>query len=31
VGLSVEGPKALVHAFPNWFDRYLFAGIEPAA
>lgn len=30
-GLSVEGPKALVRAFPDWFDRYLFAGIEPAA
>ncbi|RDI62218.1 winged helix-turn-helix transcriptional regulator [Microvirga subterranea] len=31
MGLSVEGPKALVRAFPDWFDRYLFAGIEPAA
>lgn len=29
-GLSVEGPKALVRAFPGWFDRYLFADIAPA-
>jgi DNA-binding HxlR family transcriptional regulator len=29
-GLAVEGPKALVRAFPNWFERYLFAGVEPA-
>lgn len=30
MGLTVEGPKALARAFPNWFDRYLFAHIEPA-
>lgn len=30
VGLTIEGPKALARAFPDWFDRYLFAGIEPA-
>ncbi len=31
MGLSVEGSKALVRAFPEWFDRYLFAEIGPAA
>lgn len=30
IGLTIEGPKALARAFPDWFDRYLFAGIEPA-
>lgn len=30
LGLDVDGPKALVRAFPDWFDRYLFAGVEPA-
>jgi DNA-binding HxlR family transcriptional regulator len=28
-GLEVEGPKALVRAFPGWFDRYQFAGVAP--
>jgi len=31
MGLSIEGSKALVKAFPDWFDRYLFADIGPAA
>ncbi|HKT19643.1 MAG TPA: winged helix-turn-helix transcriptional regulator [Stellaceae bacterium] len=30
MGLELMGPKTLVRAFPTWFDRYLFAGIEPA-
>lgn len=30
-GLTIEGPKALVQAFPDWFDRYLFAQVAPAA
>lgn len=29
-GLMVEGPKELARAFPDWFERYVFAGIEPA-
>ena len=29
-GLSIEGPKALARAFPNWFDLYPFAHIGPA-
>jgi DNA-binding HxlR family transcriptional regulator len=29
MGLSVEGPRPLARAFPAWFDRYLFAGVEP--
>ncbi|MBA1155128.1 winged helix-turn-helix transcriptional regulator [Microvirga mediterraneensis] len=28
-GLEVEGPRALARAFPDWFERYLFAGIAP--
>lgn len=31
MGLSVQGPRGLVHAFPGWFLRYQLAGIEPAA
>jgi DNA-binding HxlR family transcriptional regulator len=31
VGLRVEGPKELAQAFPDWFERYLFAHIGPAA
>jgi DNA-binding HxlR family transcriptional regulator len=31
MGLTVEGPKALARAFPDWFERYLFAEIGPAA
>ena len=30
-GLSIEGPRPLARAFPDWFDRYQFADIEPAA
>jgi len=30
LGLTLAGPRALVRAFPDWFDRYLFAGIPPA-
>jgi len=30
-GLVLEGPRALIQAFPGWFDRYLFADIAPAA
>ncbi|MFA6032053.1 MAG: helix-turn-helix domain-containing protein [Myxococcota bacterium] len=30
LGLSVDGPRALARAFPNWFGRYLFAHIAPA-
>jgi hypothetical protein len=29
MGLELTGPRALVRAFPMWFDRYQFAGIEP--
>lgn len=31
MGLTVQGPKALAKAFPDWFDRYLFAHVSPAA
>ena len=30
-GLTVEGPRELVKAFPTWFRRYLFADVAPAA
>ena len=30
MGLTVEGPRALARAFPNWFERYVFAEIAPA-
>ena len=29
-GLVLDGPKALVRAFPEWFDLYQFAHIGPA-
>ena len=29
-GMSVTGPRDLVRAFPTWFERYLFAAVEPA-
>jgi hypothetical protein len=29
VGLTVEGPRPLARAFPDWFERYLFASVEP--
>lgn len=31
MGLAVEGPKELARAFPDWFDRYLFADVRPAS
>jgi DNA-binding HxlR family transcriptional regulator len=30
-GLTLEGPRDLVRAFPDWFERYLFADVAPAA
>ncbi len=30
-GLTVTGPRALVRAFPTWFERYLFAAVEPVS
>ena len=30
LGLSLEGARPLVRAFPTWFERYLFAHIPPA-
>jgi DNA-binding HxlR family transcriptional regulator len=30
MGLAVEGPRDLARAFPGWFERYLFAEVEPA-
>jgi DNA-binding HxlR family transcriptional regulator len=30
MGLAVEGPRDLARAFPSWFERYLFAEVEPA-
>jgi DNA-binding HxlR family transcriptional regulator len=29
-GLGLEGPRALIRAFPGWFERYLFANVAPA-
>jgi len=29
-GLQLEGPRALIGAFPGWFERYLFADVRPA-
>ena len=29
-GLRIDGPSALIRAFPGWFDRYLFADVTPA-
>lgn len=31
MGLAITGPKKLVRAFPDWFDRYQLAGIRPVA
>jgi DNA-binding HxlR family transcriptional regulator len=31
MGLSLEGPRALAKAFPDWFERYLFAEVGQAA
>ena len=30
-GMTVEGPRELVRAFPRWFERYVFAEIAPVA
>jgi DNA-binding HxlR family transcriptional regulator len=30
LGLAIDGPRALVRAFPTWFERYVFAEIAPA-
>jgi len=30
-GMTVEGPRQLVRAFPGWFERYIFADVAPAA
>ncbi|HXD43932.1 MAG TPA: helix-turn-helix domain-containing protein [Pseudolabrys sp.] len=30
IGLTIDGPKAVARAFPNWFDLYPFAHIGPA-
>ncbi|MDB5364140.1 MAG: Transcriptional regulator [Rhodospirillales bacterium] len=30
IGLSVEGARTLARQFPDWFERYLFAHVEPA-
>lgn len=30
IGLTIEGPKASIRAFPTWFKLYPFAHIEPA-
>lgn len=29
MGLAITGPRTLVRAFPQWFDRYQFAEIRP--
>ena len=31
MGVTIKGPRPLIRAFPDWFDRYLFAHIEPAS
>jgi DNA-binding HxlR family transcriptional regulator len=30
MGLAISGQRVLARAFPDWFDRYMFAGIGPA-
>lgn len=30
-GLTLEGPREWVRAFPTWFERYVFAGVGPAS
>jgi DNA-binding HxlR family transcriptional regulator len=29
MGLKIDGTKALAHAFPDWFDLYMFAHVPP--
>ena len=31
MGLQIAGPRTLARAFPQWFERYLFAHIAPAS
>lgn len=31
LGISIAGPRAEARAFPNWFERFQFAAIAPAA
>jgi DNA-binding HxlR family transcriptional regulator len=31
MGLTLLGAKTMVRAFPNWFERYAFANVAPAA
>ncbi len=31
MGLVLEGRREWIRAFPTWFERYLFAGVTPAA
>jgi hypothetical protein len=31
MGLEISGPAELVRGFPDWFERYQLAGIEPMA
>lgn len=31
IGLTLAGPKKLARDFPDWFERYVFADIAPAA
>jgi len=30
-GMTIEGHRAWVRAFPTWFERYLLAGVAPAS
>ena len=30
-GLVLEGRREWIRAFPTWFERYVFAGVAPAA
>jgi hypothetical protein len=30
-GIAIDGRRDWVRAFPTWFERYLFADVEPAA
>ncbi|HZH52687.1 MAG TPA: helix-turn-helix domain-containing protein [Microvirga sp.] len=31
IGLRIKGPRAVAQAFPDWFQRYPFAHVTPAA
>lgn len=30
MGLTIDGPRVLARAFPDWFERYVFADVAPA-